>query len=254
VSSTHLPRQSPLLKTLVVLFILAIAVFIALPNYFNGRWAWEHPPQVVTLAQLKQLQQEGLSLPGWRTLDHQVSEIGGHKWSIQAILPETVNEPTATNPPTLLLLRPQTDVRDQPQVDWMDVNGWMNTSGVQRWTVDSRRRLRFTVERLDADASHNDLAKILQIQARFFRGWNQQQTYAVLQWYAWSDGGDPSPSRWFWADQLAQLRDRQKMPWVAVSALIPIKPLGNIESVQPLAESLGQAIQSTLIRGPLESV
>jgi cyanoexosortase B-associated protein len=233
---------------------LAIPVFITVPNYFNERWAWEHPPQVATLAQLKQLQQEGLLLPGWRILDHQVSEIGGHKWSIQAILPEAVNEPTASKPPTLLLLRPQTSVMDQPQVDWMDVNGWMNTNRVQRWTVDSRRSLQFTVERLDASASHNNSTKILQIQARFFRGWNQQQTYAVLQWYAWCDGGDPSPSRWFWADQLAQLRDRQRMPWVAVSVLIPIKPLGNIESVQPLAESLGQAIQATLIEGPLKSV
>jgi cyanoexosortase B-associated protein len=68
----------------------------------------------------------------------------------------------------------------------------------------------------------------------------------VLQWYAWSKGGHPAPSHWFWADQWTQLRDRQRLSWVAVSLQMPIKPLGEIASAQSELEALGKLVQSTL--------
>ena len=85
------------------------------------------------------------------------------------------------------------------------------------------------------------------VEARFFRAWTQRRTVAVLQWYAWSGGGNPAPSRWFFADQLAQLR-RNRVPWVAVCLQIPIEPLGDIEASRPLAESLGKVVQTALMQ------
>jgi len=73
-----------------------------------------------------------------------------------------------------------------------------------------------------------------------------------LQWYAWTTAGSPSIGRWFWVDQFSQWRDRQRMPWVAVSLLIPIQPLGEIEPVRSLATTLGQAVQSTLLESALK--
>jgi cyanoexosortase B-associated protein len=246
--SFQLPQT---LKLLIVLLVLAIAAVPALPNYFTQDWFWNHPPAVPTLEQLKSLQQAGLTLPGWETLNHQIVEIGGKKWSTQTLSATSpIAEPELPNQ-VQLFLRPQTWYRDQPEVEWMDINGG------QRWTADSLQHLHFTVEPPSTSGSQ---APVI-VEARFLRSWSKQQTYAVLQWYAWTKGGSSAPSRWFWADQLTQLRtslqgdrgDRQRMPWVAVSLLIPIQPLGEIESVQPLAESLGQVVQSTLMAGALNS-
>lgn len=245
-------QRSPLYKWLVVLFILAIAVFSILPNYITDRWTWNNPPELSNIQALKTLQQQGLSMDNWRTLEQQVVEIGGHKWSYQFMSSTTASpSPTSTSTSTtiftaieapqnlVLLLRPQTWHRDLPQVDWMDING------TQGWTEDSQRQLRFSV--LSADA----VQKPVQINARFFRGWNQERTYAVLQWYAWAGGGSPAPSRWFWADQWSQWHDRQRTPWIAVSLFFPIKPLGDIETVRAQAEAVGQQVQATLMQTSL---
>lgn len=224
--------QSNRVKLLIALFVLAIAAVPVLPNYVTQRWSWRSPPEVPGLELLRALEQQGLAVSGWESRDQQEVEISGHTWSLQ-----TLAAPQPDAPPVLLLLRPQTWHRDQPQVEWMDING------IQHWTVDRRQPLRFTAPTQPPT----------QVTARFLRGWNQQQTYAVLQWYAWSTGGSPAPSRWFWADQRAQWRDRQRMPWVAVCLMIPIKPLGEIEPVRSLAESLGQRVQTALIEQALRS-
>jgi cyanoexosortase B-associated protein len=251
--------RSPLLKVLVVVFILSIAAVSVIPNYFTGQWRWNQHPVVPHLNQLKQLQSKGLNLPGWSTQNQQVVEIGGHHWSLQSIHPAQ-GEPTIQGA-VLLMLRPQTWYRDQPEVEWMDIVGWMNNSihdGAQQWTTDTEQRLQFSVTASTSatptsDQAAPDQAAPVQVKARFLRGWNSQQTYAVLQWYAWPESGDPAPSRWFWADQRSQWRTRQRMPWVAVSVLIPIEPLGDIDPIRPIAESLGKTIQATLMSDPLNS-
>lgn len=237
--SLRSPHQSALLRTLVVLVILAIAVFRIAPHYMTGEWAWAIPPQLNHIQHLKTLQQQGIALPGWRTLNQEVVEIGGHQWSVQSIVTAETDVITPQNT-VWLLLRPQVWHRDLPQVDWMDI------TGIQQWMADSRRILSFTVPSRLPDGAP-DPAHPISVKAQFFRGWNTQRTYAVLQWYAWSTGGDAAPSRWFWVDQWSQWHNRQRTPWVAVSMLIPIKPLGDITTAQSLAETLGSLIQTTLL-------
>lgn len=229
ISSTS--TRLPLVKLLFVLFVLAVALTSALPGYLSGRWVWQQVPEIHNVQQLKIVQQKGLALPGWHTLEQNVVEIGGHKWSAQAIVPET--EAAATLQQAVwLLLRPQTWAKDMPQIDWVDIKG------VQRWDTDSRRQISFT--------GSSSTGEPVQVKARLLRGWTQKRTNAVLQWYAWSKGGHPAPSHWFWADQWAQLHDRQRLSWVAVSLQMPIKPLGEIESAQSELETLGKLVQFTL--------
>ncbi|NET30584.1 MAG: cyanoexosortase B system-associated protein [Cyanothece sp. SIO1E1] len=225
----------------LLLLLLVMLVMGAIPSYLTGQWPWMHQPKVTSIKQLQTLQQEGLSLPDWTTVQQQIMQIGNNKWSVQEM--EWQGTPSQANQSDkiILLLLPQTWHTNRPQVEWMDING------AQNWTVDSRRRVRFAADRSDAISAQPPI----QIEARFLRGWNRQQTYAVLQWYAWPHGGNPAPGPWFWVDQRSQWRDRQRTPWVAVSLLIPIKPLGKIEPYIDFAKSLGQTIQSALISGPL---
>jgi len=233
-------RRSNLLKLLIVVFLLAIAVFNVAPNYVTGRWSWNVTPKVPYLSQLRELKTQGLVVPGWKTASQGVVDISGHEWLAQTITPDTPETQAEFQTSVLLLLRPQTWHRDLPQVDWMDING------AQRWTVDSFRHLEFATP-MPNPKEEGEASRSATIYARFLRGWTKEQTFAVLQWYAWLDGGSDSPTAWFWSDQQSQWRDRRKMPWVAVSILMPMKPLGDINTVQPLAESLGQTIQSALM-------
>ncbi|QYO68318.1 cyanoexosortase B system-associated protein [Leptolyngbya sp. 7M] len=242
--------RSTLIKQLVVLMILAIALAGAIPSYLTSQWPWQKVPEISQLKQLKDMQKNGLSLPGWQTLSQRTVEIGGHKWSAQEIVLATVDSQIdlqvdsqvdlqMDSQPVWLLLRPQTWARDLPQVDWMDING------VRQWTADSRKALEFTLPVADSQSQPN---RTYSVKARFFRGWTQRRTDAVMQWYAWPDGGHPAPSHWFWADQLQQLRHRQHLPWVAVSIQIPIKPLGDIKTAEAEAKALAQLVQTTLMK------
>lgn len=231
------------IRIFVALLVLAIALFTVLPNYITGNWSWANPPQVVVLDKLNHLQKEGLTLSDWQTLEQHIGNIGGRKWSIQAIEPDTPDlqamfDDDRVRSPVYVFVRPQTRHQDQPQVEWMDING------VQQWKTDSHDHLRIPASH--AEPALTPSKKRVTIETRYFRGWNSDGTYAVLQWYAWSNGGHPDSSRWFWADQWAQWRDRQRMPWVAVSILIPIKPLGDIDAARSIAERIGMAIQSNL--------
>ncbi|HEY9643696.1 MAG TPA: cyanoexosortase B system-associated protein [Coleofasciculaceae cyanobacterium] len=224
-------QRSPLYKLLIVVFLLTIAACSVIPHYCSGNWFLNKVPELSNTRSLRQLQTSGLPLPGWQTLEQKVVEIGGHKWSTQSMLPAA---PATAATPVLLMLRPQTWHRDLPQVDWMDI------SGTYSWTEDRDRPLTFSI-------SSGAASEPVQVSARFLRSWTHEQTYAVLQWYAWRDGGDSAPSQWFWAEQLSELRHRQHMSWVAVSLLMPIQPLGEIESVQSPLTDLGQLVQSRLI-------
>ena len=252
-------RRSLILRLLTAIVLLAIAAVVIMPNYGTGDWTWANPPKVQHQDHLRALKDDGLTIPDWQTTEQYATEISGLPWSVQALIPDTVTirldenasagdeNRIRTENPAIALFRPQTWYRDMPQVEWMDING------VQKWTTDQRTSLTFTVapemSSQNTDDPHDSLGdRSVRIHTRFFRGWSRQQTYAVMQWYAWPTGGSPSASQWFWVDQRSQLRDRHRMPWVAVSIMIPIKPLGDIQSVRATAEIIGQQVQASLMR------
>jgi cyanoexosortase B-associated protein len=208
-----------------LILVLIILIFIeAAPGYWQGgKWSWLDVPPVPTINQIKSLRQTGLELPDWQILQHQEVRIGGHQWLVQVM-----QKPQQK--PVMLLLRPQNYYLDKPEVDWMDING------LERWKTDSYRKLNFTVQQ-DGQS--------LEVTARFFRAWNRQQTFAVVQWYAFPHGGHYSPAQWFWQDLLAQLH-RRRVPWVAVCLKIPIEPLGKLSAAESVAESLAIKIQTHL--------
>lgn len=226
----------------LVLALLALLIAVSALPYYAGGWPWASPPDVPHVAALKALRQQGLALPGWETQEQTQISLGGHEWSVQEFVP-TPSAPDAVNPisQAALLLRPQVWHADQPEVEWLDIRG------SQQWTVDSRQRLTFTVPTLEQVTSEQTSPTIAQLTADFFRAWNPSQTYAVLQWYAWPTGGHPAPSRWFWLDQKAQWQHQQRLPWVAVSLLIPIPPLDDIRPYREPAASLAETVQQALL-------
>lgn len=255
-------------KLLATVAVLAIASFSILPNYFTHDWSWKNPPGLAQASQLNRLQADGLTLPGWQTLEQQTVSISGSTWSVQAIQRETNDSDAAQSTwslreartssrrdrPILVMLRPQVWHREQPQVEWMDING------AQQWTADHRQSIFLNTDEIESSSSSlggsesegsESGDRAVPFRARYFRGWSRQQTYAVVQWYAWTTGGSPAISSWFWADQWQQWRDRQRMPWVAVTILIPIEPLGNIETARTIAKSLSQTLQAQLIHDVL---
>lgn len=233
------PLNSKVSKIILLVFLIILMGLGAVPGYLQGSWRWQKPLQVANLKQIRNLQQTGLTVPGWQTLNQQAIEIGGHKWSFQAIQRDAQTQ-------AILLLRPQRDDKDMPQVEWVDLRGfrWWKTDQPRQWQTDGFRRSQFTV------SSTTPGGEALQVEAQYFRNWIQDRnfsgTFAVLQWYAWPTGGNPEPSRWFFADQIAQWQGR-RLPWTAVSIMIPIEPLGDIEPTLPLAQSLGQTVQSALV-------
>ncbi len=228
ISAQKLLRRYQLSKIAVLVFLLVLVGAVAIPGYATGRWPWTNPPPVANLKQLRSLRQNGMTLPGWQVIRVQNNvQIGGHRWLVE----EIKNHQTIA----ILLLLPQNGPKNQPQVEWLDIDGF------HRWQTDSHRTLRFTVK----------LAPIPDkppptVEARFFRSWTPQQTFAVVQWYAWPNGGSPATSRWFWEDSIARLLNR-RASWVAVSIIVPIEPQGDIKIVEPLLESLGQTVQAQLI-------
>ena len=223
-------------KAVLLVLLLVLAAIGAAPGYLSGKWRWSEPPKVATLSQLTKLRQVGLQIPGWQVIDRKTPQVGEHKWLMQEIT-------NANKDKAIVLLFPQKGNREQPEVEWSDVSGFQN------WETDSDLSVDFTVE--------NPATKVT---AQFFRGLTKRQrgsaqetrrqTYAVLQWYAWSTGGHPAPSQWFFADRAAQWQNR-RIPWVAVSILVPIEPLDTIERHRSEVESLAQTIQSTLMSSVL---
>lgn len=237
-------------KVAVLVLLLVLVILGAVPSYWTGNWSWKEPPPVANLKQLRTLRETGLNLPGWRTVEQNLQTLGGHKWSVQTLERDKRS--------LRLLLLPQGNNKSQPQVEWVDINGF------EQWKTDSYSTIQFA----PSTPSSNAIAlrpRYANAQARFFRAYprpdlspkalgslseEQRQTRAVLQWYAWSEGGHPAPSQWFVRDRLAQLR-RSRVPWVAVCLQISIEPLGDIEDARPLAESLAKMVQTALMADPL---
>ncbi len=228
ISARKLLRRYQLSQIIVLVFLLLLVGLAAIPGYATGRWPWTNSPPVANLKQLKILRQNGLILPGWQTLRTQNHVlIGGHKWLVQ----EIKNDQTIA----VLLLLPQNGPKDKPQVEWLDIKGF------HRWQTDSDRTLPFTVNLTSVPNT-----KTTTVTARFFRSQTAQHTFAVLQWYAWPNGGSPSTSRWFWEDSIARLSNR-RASWVAVCIIVPLEPNADIKIAQPILESLGKIVQAKLM-------
>ena len=210
-------------QIVLLVFLLIVLIVGTVPGYIAGKWSWENTPKVTNLRSLRQVRKNGLTIPNWKT-SHEEITIADRKWLLQKINNE--------NKSVILLLLTQNGPKDKPQVEWMDINGF------NRWKTDSYNRVTFTSEMPDENRD---------IEARFLRGWTSQQTYAVMQWYAWPGGGSPEPGDWFWTDRLAML-SRNRIPWVAVSILFPIEPLGDIDPYLPQLKSIGQKIQASLTK------
>jgi cyanoexosortase B-associated protein len=245
-------QQVSISKALLLVVLLLLVGVGAVPGYINSDWRWLNPPQVQALKQLRLLKKQGLEVADWQVLNHQALSIGGRGWSSQElILQDQKPVPPATFVPNkaALLLLPQVKQTDQPQVEWTDIRGW------QRWTEDSNQTLQFSLDLSDVAQPTTTKMKTERratVKARFFRGWTEQQTFAVMQWYAFPAGGSPSPGRWFWADRIAQWK-QQRVPWVAVCILLPIDPFGEIENYQAPAQSLAAAVQQALVLGPFQA-
>ncbi|MFK0735310.1 MAG: cyanoexosortase B system-associated protein [Gloeotrichia echinulata GP01] len=222
-------------QVVVLLLLLLLLGMGGVPGYLTGNWQWKQPPNVTSLKELRQIYQTGLTLPGWQTIQQGVQQIGGHKWSLQVIKQE------GSETQAILLFLPQTTSKDQPEVEWSEIKGW-GKSRWQKWEIAQHRSAEFTVKQpMEA-----------KVEASFFRASTEQDTFAVLQWYAWPNGGDSSPLRWFLTDQLAQWR-QQRTAWVAVSILLPMEPLGQVEKTWPLVKSLGETVQARLMVAALRT-
>lgn len=229
ISFSKLLKENQFPKVAALLLLLLLLVIGAVPGYMAGHWQWQQLPPITSIKQLRQLRQQGLNLPGWQTIEKSEQQIGGRKWLMQ------VNKKQGTQTQAILLLLPQVDSKNQPEVEWTEIQSW------QQWNVAQYRPAEFTVKQASTE---------VKVEARFFRASTDKQTFAVLQWYAFPNGGNPSPIRWFVADQLAQLR-KQRAPWVGVSIMIPMEPLGQVETTWFLTKSIGEAVQGALMAGPL---
>jgi cyanoexosortase B-associated protein len=234
ISLSKFLKESQWTQVVALLLLLLLLAIGTVPGYLTGRWQWKQPPPVTNLQALKNLR-NGLILPSWQTIEQSQQQIGEQKWSIQLIKKQD------SQTQALLLLLPQNGPMDQPEVEWTEINGWGKLRW-GKWNIAQYRSAKFTVKQ----PTQTD------VEAKFFRAVTQQDTFAVLQWYAQPNGGNPSPVRWFVADQLAKWY-KQRVPWVAVTILVPMEPLGQVEKIWPLAESIGQTVQAALMADSLQS-
>ena len=223
-------KQKRLLQWVIVLVLAVVVAIAAAPSYLSGQWPWSTPLKAPQINQIKALRNTALSLPGWQVYSQQEVRIGGNEWGLTEY--EAADAAAAT-PGFALLLRPQPWHDEQPEVEWVDI------IGSRGWQVSDLHRIRFSIP--------SDNGSSVQVTARYFRGIDEQRTFAVMQWYAWPTGGHPTPGHWFWVDQAQQWTQRKRMPWVAVSVFLPIEPVGNIRPYTEEAIAIGQAIQTNLI-------
>ncbi|AFY30537.1 cyanoexosortase B system-associated protein [Calothrix sp. PCC 7507] len=239
ISLSKLLKGNQWTQVVVLLSLLVLLGVGAVPGYLTGQWQWQKPSPVSHLKELRQIRKTGLTLPGWQTVEQTEQQVGEKKWSLQVI-----KKPDLPTQPILLLL-PQNSSTAQPEEEWSEINSW-GKSRWGKWDIAQYRSAEFTFKPPSGLGSNTTT----KIDARFFRASTPQESFAVLQWYALPDGGHPSPLRWFVADQLAQWR-KHRTPWVGVSILIPIEPLGQVETAWSLAQSLGETVQVALMAGPL---
>ncbi|MDJ0598917.1 MAG: cyanoexosortase B system-associated protein [Crocosphaera sp.] len=215
-------KKGLFISQIVILCLLGLAiVFVAIPSYFTQQWSWSELPRVPEVTQMKKIPERKLNFSGWTTVAQKEMSINNYPWSFQLI-----EKPGQD--PVVVALKGQKYYKDQPEVEWVDLQG------IEKWKSDSYKTLKFPSQ-INPNNS---------ITARWFQAWNKK-TYAVVQWYAWPGGGHYAPPQWFLADQKAQLKNK-RVPWVAVSIRIPMEPLGNLKDMESMAKSLAQQVQITL--------
>jgi cyanoexosortase B-associated protein len=205
---------------LFLLAFLALLVLGALARDLTHRgWGWMSTPKIANIQQMSRLKKSGIEIPGAKRLDHRKVRIGEGEWSAQIV--ESADGSRIT-----VLLKPQVYYKDQPEVEWSDVQS------IARWKSEGAPDLVFPSPSGGT------------VTARFYRAW-QTNTFAVVQWYAWLGGGHHDNAAWYWQDQRARLK-RQRTPWIAVSIHIPLEPTKKIDTVRPLALDLARKIQRQL--------
>ena len=227
-SLSNLFKKNYFSQIAVLLLLLFLFIIGTFPGYFQGKWQWQEPPPVSKLKELKSLRQTGLTIRGWQTIKQTPKTIDKQKWSLQVVKKQ--GEKTQA----MIMLLPQNGPRTQPQVEWTTLNGFWD------WDIAQYDLAKLTIQPLSGSDGEKN-----QVTARFFRGSTDRQTFAVLQWYAWQNGGHPWPSQWFMVDQKAQWQ-RQRAAWVAVSIILPMEPLGQVEKYWHEVEALGQQVQTAL--------
>jgi cyanoexosortase B-associated protein len=204
----------------------------SLPGYLRGgQWSWQQPPAVTELRKLREIRETGVAVAGWSTTDQATFKLGGHKWSKQLLVQakpgavaQAVSQAVSQDSGSaLLFLRAQHDPKTQPEVEWADFRG------LNRWTEDEERSVTIRPG----------------VKARLVRGWTRDRTEAILQWYAWPGGGSPTPIDWFVGDRQAQIQG-DRLPWIAVSILLPMEPLGDLAKVEEQAKALGGEVQTAI--------
>jgi cyanoexosortase B-associated protein len=239
-ASPTFPIPNRPIRILILVFLTILLSVGAVPGYLAGKWQWQNPPAVKALGELKKIRKEGIQLPGWKTQEQRSVVLGEHPWSIQQIKDDR-NPATSTTASTAteasLFLFTQNGPKDQPQVEWSEING------IQRWKTDSDAEQTFDLKLTD---------KTIPVTAKVFRAWTSKRTYGVIEWYAWRDGGHPSPSHWFFADRMAQLQG-QRQPWVAVAILYPMEPLDDLNKYRDRLTDLAKTAHSQLYDRALKS-
>jgi cyanoexosortase B-associated protein len=225
-------RQWPWAKAAIILILAMFMAVVVLPQYLTSQWPWQNPPEIPHLKTLRQLRQTGLAVAEWQQQSQQVVTFGGDEWSYQQFATPLTSPTDSTALPLVLLIRPQVDRKDQPEVEWL------NLKGAQKWKIDSKQSLAIAPQTPNSPWQSTTVT--------FARAWNKDQTYALAQWYAWPQGGHASPSNWFWHDQAAQWQQHQNLPWAAVTLLLPLAPLDDIAPYQPQIETAVELVQTAL--------
>ena len=223
------PGSSWFAKATIALCLLLLIV-AAVPKYLQGRPPIDAIPDA-PLASLEILREQGLSLDNWTNVDVQNIQLGPNRWVMQTLSWDAPEPPEDHSDRATLLMSPQrvqSGTSAQPQMEWMDVRGLGRAQG-QRWIEDQPQPLHFSVTPQSSPA--------INVQARYFRGRTERRSFAIVQWYAWENGGHPSLVRWFWRDRLARLQNR-RLPWVAMSLILPIEHLSPVDDVRPLPRIL----------------
>lgn len=222
------------------ILIAALAVLIAIaaiPNYLQGEWSGSINLKIPQIGQLRSLTETPLDLPGWSVIYHEELQISRKGWS-HIEYQSNASEADGTSSSISLLLRAPNAHDQQPEVEWVDIQG------AGGWQVSDVHRVQFSVEAN---------GQTIPVTARYSRGIDANSTFAIMQWYAWPTSGHFAPGRWFWADQKQQWQQRERMPWVAVTLLLPIEPVGDIRTHTERMTDIAQTIQQSLLSTVLSS-
>lgn len=220
-------KSIPLGQLVVLGVLLLLFVLGAGPGYLKGRWAWQSSPPVAALKSMQQIPRLGLTLPGWETTSQEQANLAGQTWSAQTLVAQAESgiEPGTS---LILLVHPQLDQKDKPQVEWTNIQGHF------RWTEDQIARLSLPLPQGPAP-----------LRARLLRGWTEENTYGLLEWYALPGSGTPYPRDWFWRDRQAQFKG-DRTPWMAVVLMQPMEPLGQVEEVRDNLTAAAAQVQAAI--------